>query len=238
VRFRRSLPSFSPDGNCRLALGSGSGSGSAPCPVGTLLSYYGYRYLDTQLGRWLSRDPLGESGGVNLYRFVWNDGVNRADLFGLKDFNGAVLDGADDAREKTMNSEERGRGPESRREFCGLICKCNDEYKPTPAHAGPKPSMEMRVLNGRVTWYRTAPASCDPTFDYEKEEEVTCEKAFDEKWKMVGAYHSHPLDSNFSESDWEGWPKNGYPLGLVTPNGEVSILTPGGKIEIIRQTKK
>jgi len=31
---------------------------------------------------WPSRDPIGERGGVNLYGFVGNDGVNRADFLG------------------------------------------------------------------------------------------------------------------------------------------------------------
>jgi RHS repeat-associated protein len=38
--------------------------------------YYGYRYYDPVTGRWPSRDPIGESGGVNLYGFVENDGLN------------------------------------------------------------------------------------------------------------------------------------------------------------------
>lgn len=33
---------------------------------------------------WLSRDPIGESGGVNLYGFVGNDGANGWDLLGLE----------------------------------------------------------------------------------------------------------------------------------------------------------
>ena len=44
---------------------------------------YGYRYLDTQLGRWLSRDPIGEDGGENLYAFLGNDPSNLIDKFGL-----------------------------------------------------------------------------------------------------------------------------------------------------------
>jgi integrase/recombinase XerD len=44
---------------------------------------YGYRYLDTQLGRWLSRDPIGERGGRNLYEFAKNNGILYFDLYGL-----------------------------------------------------------------------------------------------------------------------------------------------------------
>ncbi|MBC2595892.1 RHS repeat-associated core domain-containing protein, partial [Ruficoccus amylovorans] len=46
------------------------------------LLYYGYRYYDPVVGRWLSRDPIGEQGGVNLYAFVGNDGVNGWDYLG------------------------------------------------------------------------------------------------------------------------------------------------------------
>ncbi len=32
---------------------------------------------------WPSRDPIEEEGGINLYGFVGNDGINRLDVFGL-----------------------------------------------------------------------------------------------------------------------------------------------------------
>jgi RHS repeat-associated protein len=47
------------------------------------LYYYAYRYYDPITGRWPSRDPIGEYGGINLYGFVGNDGVNSWDLLGL-----------------------------------------------------------------------------------------------------------------------------------------------------------
>lgn len=47
------------------------------------LHYYGYRYYDPLTGRWPSRDPIEEQGGINLYGFVGNDGVNKADMNGL-----------------------------------------------------------------------------------------------------------------------------------------------------------
>jgi len=45
--------------------------------------YYGYRYYSPSLGRWLSRDPIGEYGGDNLYGFVGNRPVDRVDRIGL-----------------------------------------------------------------------------------------------------------------------------------------------------------
>ena len=49
----------------------------------TALWYYGYRYYDATNGRWLSRDPLGEEGGVNLYAFVVNNPVDLCEALGL-----------------------------------------------------------------------------------------------------------------------------------------------------------
>ena len=48
----------------------------------TGLYYYGERYYSPELGRFLSRDPIGEEGGLNEYGFVDNDPVNRLDYLG------------------------------------------------------------------------------------------------------------------------------------------------------------
>lgn len=50
----------------------------------TKLIYYNYRYYDPQLGRWLSRDPIGEEGGWNLYGMVKNNLISFSDYLGLE----------------------------------------------------------------------------------------------------------------------------------------------------------
>ena len=50
----------------------------------TGLYYYVFRFYSPTLGRWLSRDPLGEMGGRNLYGFVGNDAINIVDILGLE----------------------------------------------------------------------------------------------------------------------------------------------------------
>jgi len=50
----------------------------------TGLLYYGFRYYDPETGRWLNRDPIQEYGGVNLYKFIGNKGLNAIDILGLK----------------------------------------------------------------------------------------------------------------------------------------------------------
>ena len=47
--------------------------------------YYGYRYYDPLTGRWPSRDPIEEKGGVNLYGFVRNNSINKRDRLGLEE---------------------------------------------------------------------------------------------------------------------------------------------------------
>jgi RHS repeat-associated protein len=49
----------------------------------TGLLYYGNRYYSPSAGRWLSRDPIEEDGGVNLYGFVSNDPISNTDSIGL-----------------------------------------------------------------------------------------------------------------------------------------------------------
>ena len=48
------------------------------------LYYYGYRYYDPVMGRWPSRDPIGERGGVNLYGFIGNASIYYIDILGLE----------------------------------------------------------------------------------------------------------------------------------------------------------
>jgi len=51
--------------------------------AGTGQNYYGYRFRDSCSGRWATRDPLEEDGGINLYSFVGNNPVNLVDPLGL-----------------------------------------------------------------------------------------------------------------------------------------------------------
>ena len=43
---------------------------------------YGRRFYSPQTQRWIRRDPISESGGLNLYTFVGNDAVNNIDALG------------------------------------------------------------------------------------------------------------------------------------------------------------
>jgi RHS repeat-associated protein len=47
------------------------------------VAWYGYRYYDPVTGRWPSRDPIGERGGVNLHAFIENSPLTGVDFLGL-----------------------------------------------------------------------------------------------------------------------------------------------------------
>jgi RHS repeat-associated protein len=49
----------------------------------TGLYYYRARYYDPKIGRFISEDPIGFGGGVNLYAYVGDNPVNRDDPSGL-----------------------------------------------------------------------------------------------------------------------------------------------------------
>ena len=109
---------YDPFGNTLVA--SGSEAGSNPFRFSTKyfdtetgLYYYGYRYYSPELGRWISRDPIGEQGAIlflgqssihlddelqdyfdnrwteseyeeQAYHFVTNDPIDTIDLLGLQ----------------------------------------------------------------------------------------------------------------------------------------------------------
>ena len=74
-------PSFS------AAYGHTSGGNLPPATSGQLL--LGHRYYDPLLARFLSRDPIGYEGGINLYAYCGNNPIMGSDPSGLaEDFGG------------------------------------------------------------------------------------------------------------------------------------------------------
>jgi RHS repeat-associated protein len=54
------------------------------------VSVYGYRYYDPTTGRWPSRDPIEEDGGINLYGFGPNSPTGGYDYLGQAWYDSAV----------------------------------------------------------------------------------------------------------------------------------------------------
>jgi RHS repeat-associated protein len=83
----------------------------------TGLYYYGFRYYEPNLQRWLNRDPIQEAGGLNLFEFVLNDPVDAVDSlgFGLLDPPGSIFSdpknpeaGSDDPVEDFLKKCRKG----------------------------------------------------------------------------------------------------------------------------------
>ena len=73
-----------------LTIASGSYASSNPLRFSseyydteTSLIYYNYRYYNPELGRWLSKDPIQEYGGINLYGIKGNNSLCHWDNLGL-----------------------------------------------------------------------------------------------------------------------------------------------------------
>jgi RHS repeat-associated protein len=74
--YSQTMICLSPAGNRRTRIRQ------RRCLPGPRLPDYGYRHYDPVTGRWPSRDPIEEKGGVNLYGFLGNNSIVAYDYLG------------------------------------------------------------------------------------------------------------------------------------------------------------
>ena len=94
----------------------------------TRLYFMRARYYDPALGRFLSEDPIGISGGLNLYAYAGNDPVNKADPAGTSEECRLVL------YQYTTWSLETGAIV---RTWYGLESECHQVPDATPGTSDP-----------------------------------------------------------------------------------------------------
>jgi hypothetical protein len=149
---------------------------------------------------WPSRDPIGERGGVNLYGFLGNDGVNRWDYIGLSDLkamNEAVHTGASDALRRaeteylnllksdnplviTENVENnKPYKPKKPREYGGRVCE-----KCTITNGVQTYSYKLTETKGSWPWQ--ADGGAHVVFGAAPQ----CEK--EKGYEYVANWHTHP----------------------------------------------
>lgn len=156
--------------------------------------YYGYRHYAAAMGRWLSRDPIGEAGGVDLFVFLSNKASNTHDFLGLLCPGGnplydiiaeageaALLEAEQDLKNRQNEFKKKppeqvvGKSPPLKKhEFCGRICEDK---------------------NGKL--YKTKTA----TLGREEKCDPTLAPPCNEGCKQVGTYHNHPDNEGLSRSD-------------------------------------
>jgi RHS repeat-associated protein len=88
--------------------------------VNSGLYYYGFRFYDPNLQRWLNRDPIGEEGGINLYVCFSNNPLSNYDPTGL------------------YTAEEQACLNRTRKEFVECVKRAQNRYS----------TMLMNVLGG------------------------------------------------------------------------------------------
>jgi RHS repeat-associated protein len=93
----------------------------------TDLVHYEYRVYSPRLGRWLSRDPIGEAGGRNLYAFAGNDPVNSQDVLGLFSWFGGS-EPQQGSPGGNMGPSDGGRMESLMRSFVRCACSAVDGF--------------------------------------------------------------------------------------------------------------
>jgi len=92
------------------------------------LYYYGYRFYDPNLQRWINRDPIGQEGGINLYTFLLNSPSCSINFLGLK--SGDSYPSADAAARAALKGICK-KCIDNDREYCGLIYTDGTSYSYT-----------------------------------------------------------------------------------------------------------
>ena len=181
-----------------------------------ILSGPAFGFYSPQEGRWLSRDPIGEWGGLNVYVSVRNSPIVFIDPNG---FAPEITQQAVDDLVKTdiqtpmlltqRSKKDNGAGLE----YCGLICKHKETgdllWTSTPGTAVSK-----------LPWNKLG--ECDPN-------QAPCPECY----KRIDAWHTHPSTGSFSPDD-KKWAKQqecpfyvcraprpgetGYPLEQYDPS--------------------
>jgi RHS repeat-associated protein len=92
------------------------------------LYFFGFRFYDSELARWLTRDPINENGGQNLYSFVGNSPLQTVDPVGFCDGELGVrcllesIVTQNDAQLLGMRAQLEAENPEY---WDGTYCHCN-----------------------------------------------------------------------------------------------------------------
>ncbi len=132
---------------------------------GTGLYYYRARYYSPELQRFISEDPIGLEGGINLYAYVGNNPVNFVDPLGLE----MLLLGRQPFifRYPGVNRlapKQRFTPRSFPKETPARQCKPVQQPTPSPT---PEPSWWGRLLKDLADWLDELGGGAGPTLPYD-----------------------------------------------------------------------
>jgi hypothetical protein len=155
-------------------------------------------HYDPNIGRWLSRDPIMEEGGVNLYGFVGNDGVNSWDYLGLKK-NGP-------GTAESMYDAAKASGEKGLKDGISEFEKFYNPWRSNPKNIGKSSPIEgppeyggrvcKHCENNKTTFYKTQTVGPWPksggTTEIRATVAVETSPSCDDGDDDVAFWHTHP----------------------------------------------
>ena len=139
----------------------------------TNLYYYKFRHYKADIGRWLGRDPIEESGGINLYGFVYNDSINNRDVLGLDCCDEAKEIAIDMAKKAAKKSTNSGYGTRHDNrtylkipEHCGNVCCDKKTHKITNTGLNPGRWLGRSGTGSPACTSKTCPNGTTQMFGY------------------------------------------------------------------------
>ena len=203
-----------------------------PLDATTGLYYYGYRFYDPETGRWPSRDPIEERGGINLYGFVGNDGVNWLDILGMAPGESYKTQ---DLASKAALADAFALTQKNGIENCGWILKNGDNcftYDEPRNQAEDSPELIRAAARARaLNWSQE---KIDAVINEKKKGNCYAGAKPD---KAVAFYHTHGTrppppaaqdfsSEYFSDGDMDGFDRDEVDGHLVTPDGRIAKYVP------------
>ncbi|WP_329601662.1 RHS repeat-associated core domain-containing protein, partial [Paraburkholderia antibiotica] len=134
----------------------------------TGLAYNRHRYYDAQNGRFISKDPIGLAGGVNVYQYAPNP-VQWVDPLGLDRITNAV-EGA--RREDVFNAQMRAKHPNATVQCQCYLRNAQGQSVKDPV-TGERRRVDTAVIeNGQAQTYEVTSPTADKTAQLDKETNI------------------------------------------------------------------
>jgi RHS repeat-associated protein len=169
--------------------------------------YYGYRSYDPLGGRWMGRDPIEESGGVNLYGMLGNAMIVRSDKLGLEGIDVKAcgcgkevlnkkghemsIEAAQKRKADVINLPKDAAPGSTGREFGGRLC-CDSKTKKIEAIWAPHGEWTPRYVDGKIRVYEGI------KIDVEAAPQCS---TLGSTWNNAGTFHGHGGDAGPSNND-------------------------------------